>query len=78
MAAYCRVYDSRHLRAVCQEMLSAPKPYAQQSSRPTGYLTVIVAVVQEAWLLPALGSLVMVEVIEKTRPQPAFWCLVLR
>jgi len=32
MAAYCRVYDSRHLRADCQEAESAPEPYARQSS----------------------------------------------
>jgi len=36
MAAYRRVYDSRHLRADCQEPGSAPKPDARQSS--TGYL----------------------------------------
>jgi len=36
MAAYRRVYDSRHLQADCQEPGSAPEPYAQLSS--TGYL----------------------------------------
>jgi len=36
MAAYCRVYDSRHLQADCQEPGSAPEPYALQSSM--GYL----------------------------------------
>ena len=36
MAAYRRVYDSRHLQADCQEPGSAPKPYAWQSSM--GYL----------------------------------------
>ena len=36
MAAYRRVYDSRHLRAECQEPRSAPEPYSQQSS--TGYV----------------------------------------
>ena len=35
MAAYRRVYDSRHLQADCQEPGSAPEPYALQSS--TGY-----------------------------------------
>ena len=29
MAAYCRVYDSRHLQAHCQEPGSAPEPYAR-------------------------------------------------
>ena len=29
MAAYCRVYDSRHLQADCQELGSAPDPYAR-------------------------------------------------
>ena len=28
LAAYCRVYNSRHLQADCQELGSAPKPYA--------------------------------------------------
>ena len=32
MAAYRRVYDSRHLQADCQEPGSALEPYAQQSS----------------------------------------------
>jgi len=36
VAAYRRVYDSRHLQADCQEPGSAPEPYARQSS--TGYL----------------------------------------
>ena len=36
MAAYRRVYDSRHLQADCQELGSAPEPYTRQSSM--GYL----------------------------------------
>ena len=32
MAAYRRVYDSRHLQADCQEPVPAPEPYAPQSS----------------------------------------------
>jgi len=28
MAAYCRVYDSRHLPADCQQLGSAPESYA--------------------------------------------------
>ena len=36
MAAYRRVYDSRHLQADCTEPGSAPEPYARQSSM--GYL----------------------------------------
>jgi len=32
MAAYRRIYDSRHLQADCQEPGSATEPYAQQSS----------------------------------------------
>ena len=36
MAAYRRVYDSRHLLADCQEPESAQEPYARQSSM--GYL----------------------------------------
>jgi len=37
MAAYRRVYDSRHLQADCQEPGPAPEPYARQSSM--GYLS---------------------------------------
>jgi len=29
MAAYSRVYDSRHLQTDCQELGSAPEPYAR-------------------------------------------------
>jgi len=36
MAAYRRVYDSRHLQADCQEPGSAPEPYGRHSSM--GYL----------------------------------------
>jgi len=39
MAAYRRVYDSRHLQADCQEPGSAPEPYVRQSSM--GYLYLI-------------------------------------
>jgi len=28
---YCRVYDSRHLQADCQEPGSAPEPYARST-----------------------------------------------
>ena len=38
MAAYRRVYDSRHLQADCQEPGSAPEPYARQSSMGCRYL----------------------------------------
>jgi len=39
MAAYCRVYDSCHLQADCQELESALEPYARQSSM--GYLYLV-------------------------------------
>jgi len=38
MAAYCRVYDSRHLQADC---LPAPEPYARQSSMGCLYLCLV-------------------------------------
>ena len=38
MAAYSRVYDSRHLQADCQEPGSALEPYARQSSMDYLYL----------------------------------------
>ena len=37
-SAYRRVYDSRHLQAVCQKPVSAPEPYARQSSMGCPYL----------------------------------------
>ena len=40
MSAYCRVYDSRHLQAVCKEPGLAPQLYARQSSM--GYLYLLV------------------------------------
>ena len=40
MAAYHRVYESRHLQADCQEPGSAPEPYAQQLSM--GYLYLLI------------------------------------
>jgi len=39
MAAYRRVYDSRHLQADCQEPGSAQGPYARQSIM--GYLYLV-------------------------------------
>jgi len=42
MAAYRRVYDSRHLQADCQEPGSAPEPCARQSS--TGYLYLCITI----------------------------------
>jgi len=41
MAAYRRVYDSRHLQADRQELGSAPEPYARQSSMGYLYLSTI-------------------------------------
>ena len=38
MAAYRRVYDSRHLQADCQEPGSAPEPYVRLSSMDNLYL----------------------------------------
>jgi len=42
MAAYRRVYDSRHLQAACQEPGSAPEPCARQSNM--GYLYLFITV----------------------------------
>jgi len=39
MAAYRRVYDSRHLQADCQEPGSAPESYARQSEYGLPFLT---------------------------------------
>jgi len=41
MAAYRRVYDSRHLQADCQEPGSAPVPYARKSSMGYIYLFIV-------------------------------------
>jgi len=43
MAAYRRVYDSRHLQADCQEPGSVLEPYARQSSMGYLYLFMTVA-----------------------------------
>jgi len=49
MAAYCLVYDLRHLQADCQEPGSAPEPYARQSSM--GYLYLFTSgFVNDVWL----------------------------
>ena len=59
MAAYRRVYDSRHLQADCQEPGSAPEPYARQSSM--GYFfhgrerSIVCAKVAKTYGLPLLG-----------------------
>ena len=50
MAAYRRVCYSRHLQADCQEPVSAPEPYARQSSM--GYLCL--CFVQLCWPLGVL------------------------
>ena len=42
MAAYRRIYDSRHLQADCQEPGSAPEPCARQST--IGYLYLFTSV----------------------------------
>jgi len=39
VAAYCRVYDSRHLQADCKEPGSDREPYARRSSM--GYVLAI-------------------------------------
>ena len=44
MAAYRRVYDSRHLHADCQEPGSAPEPYARLSSM--GYLYIFLPFIE--------------------------------
>jgi len=41
MAAYRRVYDSRHLQADCKKPGSAPEPYARQSSMGYFYIFTI-------------------------------------
>ena len=48
MAAYGRVYDTRHLQADCQEPGSAPEPYARQSNMAYLYLFLFSAVLWAA------------------------------
>ena len=43
MAAYRRVYDSRHLQADSKEPGSAPEPYARYSSM--GYLYLLLGLI---------------------------------
>ena len=52
MAAYRRLYDSRHLQANCQEPGSAPEPYARYPSMGCLYLLhLLVTVALESLLL---------------------------
>jgi len=50
MAAYRRVYDSRHLQADCQEPGSAQEPYARQSSMGYLYLFLQIDCWSRLWL----------------------------
>ena len=43
MAAYCQVYDSRHLQADYQELGSAPETYVRQSR--IGYLYFLLLII---------------------------------
>ena len=56
MAAYRRVYDSRHVQADCQEPGSAPEPYARLSSM--GYLYLFVGCIKRYRdpSVPAVGA----------------------
>jgi len=54
LAAYCRVYDSRHLQADCQEPGSAPEQHAQYSS--LGYLTFFTSPVVELLRYGGFGA----------------------
>jgi len=59
MAAYRRVYDSRHLQADCQEPGSAPEPYARQSSMgwlPVRFFTFFVQVPQLTSTVPGVAD----------------------
>jgi len=55
MAAYRRVYDSRHLQADCQEPGLAPEPYTRQSNM--GYLFITLTLSFQAQNLPFLQIL---------------------
>jgi len=64
MAAYCRVHNSRHLQADCQELGSAPEPYAR-ASMGRGYLTFFNAVALMGLSAPGGGE---AEVVKCIRP----------
>ena len=49
MAAYRRVYDSRHLQADCQEPGSAPEPYARYLSMDYFYLFLHILASLDSW-----------------------------
>ena len=65
MAAYRRVYDSRHLQADCQELGSAPEPHARQSSM--GYLYLFIGDLGHLMsvLTPSACTLVLTTTITK-------------
>jgi len=58
MAAYRRVYDSRHLQADCQEPGSAPEPYARQSNM--GYLYLLSLMVVYVAIFEVLTCLLVI------------------
>ena len=56
MAAYRRVYDSRHLQADCQQPGSAMEPYALQSSISYLYLfTELIRAIKQLLLMLYAG-----------------------
>jgi len=59
MAAYRRVYDSRHLQADCQEPGSAPEPYALQSNMATFTFYLLAAVELATRERPSFKQLIL-------------------
>jgi len=58
MAAYRRVYNSRHLQVGCQEPGSAPEAYARQSSR--GYLSFLSVLINKIFVHTFVARVVVV------------------
>jgi len=65
MAAYRRVYDSRHLQADCQEPGSAPEPYTRLSSM--GYLYLFYNGVNVYELMLCSHSINLVKIFHKNQ-----------
>jgi len=76
MAAYRRVYDSRQLQADWKknrDQLRNPT----LGNRVWATFTILAAIFEGTWLLPAYGSLVTVAVVYETRILPAFGSLII-
>jgi len=63
MAAYHRVYDSRHLQADCQEPGSTPEPYARSRVWATFTFTLVLYCLSE-WQINFVANMTACRILE--------------